>query len=366
MTINIGYDARMIENSGIGIRIQHILKYWPIPSSFASLTIFGNPNTIKKYETPSHAKVVSYTAPIYSLQEMIGHPDMKKMDLIDVPHFNVPLPYLRKSIVTIHDLIPYHFKSAHSSIIKRIYLNLIFRLICWFAKKIITVSEFTKQDLVTSFGVKREKVTVIYNGIDDGAFKKQQKKDIDRFRKELQLPKEYLFTVGIGKAHKNFSFLLSSLAGIWSDKKLNLPLVIGGIGKEIPSELLEFQSRFPNKIFFLPHLPYAKLPFAYAGAKIFLYASLYEGFGFPILEAQASETPVLSSKATVMPEILESSAEFFDPTNVLDFQNRLLLLLNNTTQQKKLVQKGNKNHKRFLWTSAIQNLDTFYRKMIQG
>ncbi|MCU0823579.1 MAG: glycosyltransferase family 4 protein [Leptospira sp.] len=364
MPIKIGYDARMIENSGIGIRIQHILKYWPIPNSLASLTIFGDPDTIQKYEIPTHANIICYTAPIYSFKELKGHPEMKKMDILDIPHFNIPLPYLRKSIVTIHDLIPFHFKSAHGSLAKRIYLNIIFRLIRSFAKKIITVSEFTKQDLVSTFAVRKEKVTVIYNGIDDRSFRKQTAKDIDSFRRQFHLPKEYLFTVGIGKAHKNFPFLLSSLEEIWSDKKLKLPLVIGGIGKEIPFELLEFQKRFPNKIFFLSHVPYSKLPLAYAGAKIFLYASLYEGFGFPILEAQATETPVLSSNVSVMTEILEGTAEYFDPRNKADFQERLLNLLNNPKLQRNLVQRGKLNRKRFLWASAIQKLDSFYRETI--
>ncbi|WP_226992831.1 glycosyltransferase family 4 protein [Leptospira biflexa] len=354
MQKKIGYDARMIENSGIGIRIQHILKFWPIPSKEAELFIFGDPNRLNKYDLPKHAKIIPYFTPIYSPKEFFGHPQMAEMDILDIPHFNVPLRYLRKCIVTIHDLIPYHFKEAHGSILKRLYLQIVLRSIKWFARHIIAVSQYTKDDLIKCFGYRRETITVVFNGIDLNNFTKRPQPKVNAFLKEFQLPKEYLFTVGIGKAHKNFPFLLSNLESLWKKQSLKLPLVIGGISKEIPEELLTFQKQNPHRIYFLEHLPYDLLPLAYQGAHLFLYPSLFEGFGFPVLEAQAMGTVVLSSNASVLPEVLLDSAEYFDPNDDESFQLNLLALLSDGKRQKAFQTKGIQNSHRFLWKNVLK------------
>lgn len=365
MRIKIGYDARMIENSGIGIRIQHILKFWPIPAKFADLYIFGDPFVLKKYDLPKHAEIIEYKTNIYSPKEFLGHSRMAEMDLLDIPHFNIPFPYIRKCIVTIHDLIPYHFKAAHSSLVKRVYMQIVFRWIKWFARKIITVSEYTKEDLVKSFGYPREKISVVYNGIDLQNFSKKPTAKVSQFIKKHKLPQSYLFTVGIGKTHKNFPFLLSNLEKLWNQQKLSLPLVVGGLKEEIPEDFLVIQRKHPNKIYFLTHLPYTELPLAYQAAKVFLYPSLFEGFGFPVLEAQSVGTPVFSSNASVLPEVLGNGYEAFDPKDSDSFQNKLLILLKDSKRLSQLKVLGEKNAKRFLWTSAIDSLKQVYNTILE-
>ncbi|MCW7491524.1 glycosyltransferase family 4 protein [Leptospira sp. 2 VSF19] len=365
MRLKIGYDARMIENSGIGIRIQHILKFWPISRESADLFIFGDPKVLKKYNLPNHAEIIEYKSSIYSPKEFLGHRRMGEMDLLDIPHFNIPFPYICKCIVTIHDLIPYHFKAAHSSLIKRVYLQVVFRWIKWFARKIITVSEYTKQDLVRSFGYRNENISVVYNGIDLQNFSKQPLAKVTQFLKKHKLPKSYLFTVGIGKSHKNFPFLLTNLETLWEKKKLSLPLVVGGLKGEIPEEFLEIQKRYPDRIYFLSHLPYAELPLAYQGAKVFLYPSLMEGFGFPVLEAQSVGTPVFSSNASVLPEILGNAYESFDPKDSDSFQTKLLSLLKDSKRLNTLKSFGEKNAAKFQWKAAIQTLKHVYEPLLK-
>ncbi|EOQ89581.1 glycosyltransferase, group 1 family protein [Leptospira yanagawae serovar Saopaulo str. Sao Paulo = ATCC 700523] len=365
MQKKIGYDARMIENSGIGIRIQHILKFWSLNSKEAKLYIFGDPSRLKKYDLPKHAEIIPYLTKIYSPKEFFGHPKMAEMDVLDIPHFNVPLRYLRKCIVTIHDLIPYHFKETHASIAKRIYLQIVLRSIKWFAKSIIAVSKYTKDDLIKSFGYRSETITVVYNGIDLHNFAKHPTAKVNSFLKTYHLPKQYLFTVGIGKTHKNFPFLLSNLEVLWKQGTLKLPLVIGGISKEIPNELLDFQKENPNRIFFLEHLPYDLLPLAYQGATLFVYPSLFEGFGFPVLEAQTVGTVVLSSDASVLPEVLRDSAIFFDPKNNQSFQTKLTSLLSNQKLQKETQKKGLLNANRFLWKNVLKPYYQLYQPILK-
>lgn len=114
--------------------------------------------------------MIRYRSPIYSFSEFLGHPLMGKMDLLDIPHFNAPLRYLKKSIVTIHDIIPFRMREFHSGFLKRIYMQVIFRLLRRFSKKIVSVSRYTAKDLESVFGFSKEEITVIHNGIDQSVF----------------------------------------------------------------------------------------------------------------------------------------------------------------------------------------------------
>lgn len=364
MRRKIGYDARMIEHSGIGVRIQHILKLWPLSESEAELFVFGDPILLKKHRLPSHAQIIEYHAGIYSLKELVGHPKMKEMDFLDIPHFNVPIFKLSKSIVTIHDLIPFHFKQAHRSLFKRLYLHTILRLIAWFAYKVICVSNFTKNDFTQYFYHRSDEISVIYNGIDPDVFSPKGQENLADFRSKHFLPKEFLLTIGIGKKHKNFGFLIKNLSYLWKQKSLKLPLVIGGLGKEIPREIQDFKDQFPEQIILLKHLPYEALPQVYRSAKLFLFPSLFEGFGFPVLEAQASGTPVLSSDATVLPEILKESAALFDARDDSDFQKKLIQLLADRNAMSHYEKAGLANAKSFHWQDQLQNLRNFYLKIL--
>ncbi len=360
MRRKIGYDARMIAHSGIGVRIQHILKYWPLSESEAELYVFGNPELLKKHNLPIHAKIVPYFAKIYSLKEILGHPQMAEMDFLDIPHFNIPIFYIRKCIVTIHDLIPFHFKPAHGSFIKRLYINFILRIISLLAYKIVAVSKYTRDDFESHFANRNQKLEIIYNGIDPGTFFPHPTTDIERFRSDYQLPAEFLLAVGIGKKHKNFDFLVKNLSSLWEKKTIKLPLVIGGLGKDVPQELLDWKNRFPNQLYFLEHLSYQELPKVYQSAQLFLFASLFEGFGFPVLESQAVGTPVLSSQATVLPEILGNTALLFDPHEDNAFQEKLLQILQNPELRADFRKKGLQNVKRFHWEIQIARLRNFY------
>ncbi len=361
MRPKIGYDARMIEHSGIGVRIQHILKLWPIPETEAELFVFGDKTLLSRHELPKHAIIIDYSAKIYSIREWLGHSKMREMDYLDIPHFNIPIFFVRKCIVTIHDLILYHFRSVHSSFIKRIYLNFVLRWIAFFAYRILTVSEYTKRDFHIHFKRELAKIEVIYNGIEPKIFYKRNSMEVENFRREQALPNEYLLSIGIGKKHKNFDFLIENLVSLWKNNLLDTPIVLGGMSKDIPLDLLEIKKQYPDRLFFLPHLPYAELPLLYQSAKLFIFPSLMEGFGFPVIEAQSVGTPVFSSNASVLPEILEDSASFFDPRNGKDFQEKLISLLANPKQLLQISEAGLANFSRFRWEDQIRNLAVFYK-----
>jgi glycosyltransferase involved in cell wall biosynthesis len=355
MKIKLGMDIRMIRHSGIGVRIQNILKHWQDHPDI-ELYLFGNPDHLKDNDLvfPSYQEFIPYLAGIYSISEMKGHPRMKEMDFLDIPHFNTPLLYLKKCIVTVHDLIPWVMREFHSSLAKRIYLRLVLGILFQRAKSIITVSEFTKQDILKEFPNTPLPITVIYNGIDHNLYQRQPDERVVEFRNKYNLPTKYLLTVGIGKGHKNQEFLLGALSQEWSKNPKLPPLVLAGSGGKIPDYLQEIYSKWKEKIHILPRIPDKEMPLMYQSAQILVYPSLYEGFGFPVLEASAMGTLVLSSNASVLPEVLGESGIFFDPRSVDDFHEKLVLALNfskaqNNDFRKKAMQQSNK----FQWNETV-------------
>jgi glycosyltransferase involved in cell wall biosynthesis len=352
----VGIDARMIKHSGIGVRLYHILSHLSKLENLPEIYLFGDPSLLTEFKSLSKFQIVPYHAEIYSIQELLGHPDMKSMDLLDIPHFNFPIKYINKCIVTIHDLTPYVMRDFFPSRIKRIYLQIIFRLLR-FTKKIITVSEYTANDLEKYFGYSHLNSIVIYNAVDHTIFQTKTISEISNFKRKYNLPENYFLCVGIGKGHKNFNFIIQSLHDKILDNEIQTPIVIAGTGGILPDYLSNLISGIEKFIICLPKIDYSELPLLYAGAKCLLYPSLYEGFGLPLLEAQASNCPVISSNVSVMPEILKDSALYFDPKKSSELIDSILKL---ESKSMELIGKGRKNVERFNWNdSALKLLEVY-------
>lgn len=360
MQRKIGIDCRMIGHSGIGIRIDSLVSALLENNKIYEIYLFGDPKRLQKFS--GRATIIEHKAKIYGIRELLGHYKMSEMDILDIPHFNIPLLFIRKCIVTIHDVIPFKMKQYHNSLAKQIYLKGMLWFISKFAKKVIAVSELTKKDLVDCFSFSREKIQVIYNGVDTKLFQPQAKRNILSFRKKFSLPEKYFLTIGIGKEHKNVKFLIHALNEIWRNKKNSPPLVIAGAGGKPPEYLREELDNPENKIVIFPQIEGKELPLLYSGAYLFIYPSLYEGFGFPVVEAQATGCPVISSNASVLPEILRDSTYYFDPTDRENFLEAFRQVTKSDASRKKYVKKGLSNVKRFSWEKAAAAVFSAYSK----
>lgn len=364
MNKKIGIDARMIEHSGIGVRILNLLQHLAKEKRDGlDIYLFGNKEILGKYGLDSKFPIIEYNTKVYSIREFWGHSKMAEMDLIDIPHFNVPLRYLKKCVVTIHDIIPYKMKEFFPSKAKQIYLRLIFFLIKKFSRRVISVSECTKSDLVEVFNFSPDKIQTVYNGLNHELFKPHSKKEASDFRIKYNLEKEYLLTVGIGKGHKNLDFIIKVLSPLWLEVNLDLPLVIAGASGKIPEHLIDIIQPVEKFIIPFQKIPYEELPLLYQNAKMLIFPSLYEGFGFPLLEAQGVGCPVLSSNASVMPEVLQGSAYYFDPKDGKKFQEEFRLFMLNPSLLKTKVPLGFENVKRFSWKKAADETLGLYREL---
>ncbi|EQA44593.1 glycosyltransferase, group 1 family protein [Leptospira broomii serovar Hurstbridge str. 5399] len=366
--LKIGYDARMISHSGIGMRIQGILsELAPIAKKKRiQITLLGSADRLRSAGISSDLLesygFLPYDAEIYSIREWWGISEMADFDLLDIPHFNAPLRFLEKCIVTVHDIIPFKMKQFHPSIIKQLYLRLVFSLLRESAQSIITVSDFTAKDLTEVFGFSSDSMKTVYNGIDPKLFYPKSANEIRSFRKRYGLEPGYFLSVGIGKEHKNLAFVLQVLKGLWSLGKLDTQWVIAGANGQLPEYLRKDAAGWEEKIVVLPHLPLEELGTLYSASGLLIFPSLYEGFGFPPVEAQASGCPVFSSNASAMPEILGSSAFYFSPTDRDGFETGLLELVKNPKLAVSKKLSGKKNAEKYNWKSAAgQTVDEYLR-----
>ena len=361
--IKLVFDARMIENSGIGVYIQNLLHHMSKIDSL-KLRVLGNAKKILKHIPELNKEIVPFDIPIYSIKEQYKYPNIYKDEILHVPHYNAPLQYLKQSLVTIHDLIHLHskeFTKPHY----RLYAYFMFKSIAKNAEKITCVSKSTKIDFLNFFPDAREKVEVIHNGFDEKKFY-NHKKNLKRIFTSKYLPSSsYFLHIGINKKHKNIDFIIRALAPAWRSGHLEIPLILVGCDNKLPSYIdKEIQRQKINSyVHSIGKVSSEKLALLYNCAQIFLFPSLIEGFGFPILEAMASETPVLCSHIPSLVEVGGDAIITFNPKDEKDFFKKLKYLLQDENLRKTMIRKGKKQIKKFSWEKHIQKLIHLYENI---
>lgn len=302
----------------------------------------------------------------------------EKLDLIHFPHFNVPIFCFCPFILTIHDLILTKFPSKRASTLntfKYWFKHLMYRLVIksalYRAKKIITVSNFTKEDIIKQFKIKKEKITVIYEGVAnlekdrDSLF--VAKLDKEETLMNFNVVGSYLLYVGNAYPHKNLDFLLQLFLQIqkkYSDFRLVLVGKEDYFYRQIKKEAIRLnlwqENNKNSSVVFTDYVPDSQLKILYNEAFLYVFPSLYEGFGLPPLEAMANNCPVFSSNQASLPEVLGDSALYFDPKNKDSFLNQFEKIVNDNELREKYVKLGKEKVKKFnWWECARETLDVY-------
>jgi glycosyltransferase involved in cell wall biosynthesis len=275
-------------------------------------------------------------------------------DALFVPAHVLPPIHPRNSIVTVHDLGYKYFPDAHKTL-ARAYLNLSTRWNVRAARVVIADSNATRDDLVKFYNTPAEKIRVVYPGFNADVFKPVRNADeIARVRQTYVLPEKYLISVGTLHPRKNYARLVEASAQLPAEYSL---VIVGKAGWMSESILARAQElHLDARVRFLDYAPTQDLPALYAGAQCAVFPSLYEGFGFPVLEAQACETPLVCAHSSSLPEVAGAGAEFFDPLNVRDMTRALQWVLDNDARRAELIARGRENVKRFAWARAANEI----------
>jgi glycosyltransferase involved in cell wall biosynthesis len=396
--MRIGIDARFYGPVGKGLGrytqevVDNIIKITSADlsekeSASFDFVIFLSPENFDEFICDrSNVKKVCLAIRWYSWQEQLIMPfyiGREKLDLIHFPHFNVPLFTPVKFIVTIHDLILTRFQTLRATTLSPfIYRlkNLAYRLVIWGAvkraRKIITVSEFTKQDLIAKFKVAADKIVVTYEGVANLAKGRDSlfvaKLDNQETLKQYHITNNFLLYVGNAYPHKNLEILLRAFSHLII-KKPDLRLVL--VGKEdyfydqvrnIARTLNLWQKENVNSpVIFPGYVSDAQLEILYSEAGAYIFPSLYEGFGLPPLEAMAKACPVLSSNRTSLPEILGEAALYFDPENETEMIEKIWRILNEQDLRQALITKGLEQVKKYSWWQCAAETLQVYRQALR-
>jgi len=287
----------------------------------------------------------------------------EKPDVFHAPHYVLPVAVRSRSVVTIHDCIHLMFPQYLPNRAAYAYA----RGAMWSAARksdrILTVSEASKRDILHFFNVSPDKIVVVYNGIDERFSIQPSIEEIARVRERFQLDHGFVLYAGTIKPHKNLVRLIEAFAALRKGEFEELKLLI--IGDEIsklPALRRAVHSHKLHKhVRFLGFLPDETLAALYRLAAVFVFPSLYEGFGLPPLEAMASGTPVVTSNVSSLPEVAGDAAILVDPYDVSSIVDGVRRVLTDPVLADELRQKGLARARDFSWERSVARTHDIYR-----
>ncbi len=275
-----------------------------------------------------------------------------------------PFACPRGSVVTVHDLSFVLFPNTFNNL-NRIYLTLFTKSSVSRANKVIAVSENTKQDLIRLFGVPGEKIDVVCHGTEDIFRPVENSAELEALRRERGVPEKYVLFIGTLEPRKNVHTLIKAFAQV---KKAGLPhkLVVGGAKGWLWSEIFAAveQLHLEGEVIFPGYISLDEEPLWYNGADLFVYPSLYEGFGFPPLEAMSCGTPVITSNCSSLPEVVGDAGLLVDPTSSEHLAEAMLTVLTDPALAEEMRAKGLVRAKSFSWAEAARRTVSVYRSCL--
>jgi glycosyltransferase involved in cell wall biosynthesis len=294
--------------------------------------------------------------------EQAVSPALFERDGIDVVHAPVnvaPLLSRRPSVVTVHDLAFRLFPEQYPGAKQR-YLDLLTRRSVERATQVIAVSENTRADLLRSYHVHPERVHVVPNGIDASLHPICDEAQLERFRAKHDLPAQFILFLGTLQPRKNLIALLR--AWVRLDPVTRLPLVVvGAQGWKYEPIFDEARALgIANDVLFKGYAEGRDLSFWYSAATIFVYPSLYEGFGLPVLEAMACGAPVISSNSSSLPEVSGDAALLVDPKDVDALAQAVDRLSHDSSLRSQLSSRGIERSKLFSWARTARETAVVY------
>jgi len=265
----------------------------------------------------------------------------------------VPLP----SVVTIpdvqHEAYPQFFPEAELRL-RRTY----FPATCSMSSAILTLSEFSKKDIVDRYGVAPDRVHVVYTGVSPRFFTP----DLGdaAVRAKYNLPERYLYYPANAWPHKNHSLLLIALRVLAATGRQVPPLVLSGAPLETASDLVRFADHLGVQVRHLGYLPYLDIPAIYRGARLLVFPSLFEGFGMPVIEAMAAGVPVAAASVTSLPEVIGDAGILFNPRKPDEIADAIDRLWNDEKLRTEMIRRGREQACRFSWAEcARRTLEAF-------
>lgn len=380
MKISLELQPCLKNKSGIGIYTYEIAKRL---QEFDDIEIqgdifnFNNRNDISKdIEGLNFDKNICSLFPYGVYRRLWNYVPIKYKwlfnDNSDIYHFFnfiVPPRITGKVITTIHDMTyELYPETMDKRNLKRIKDDIQYSVNR--SEKIITVSESSKRDIIKFLNVPESKVEVVYNGVDynrySTSYDENQK---NKVRKKYNIPNDYILYMGTLEPRKNIESIIKAFSLFKKENIINskdIKLVIAGKKGWMFESIFNLvtELKLEENIIFTDYIDEADKPIIYNMAKLFIFPSIYEGFGIPILEAMASSVPVITSNVSSMPEIAGEAAVLVEPMNIVSISNNINKILSDKEYSSKLVRKGHIQAKKFSWDLSAKKMYDIYKNIL--
>ena len=283
-----------------------------------------------------------------------------KSDIYHFFNFTIPKNIKGKVINTIYDTV---FISAPETMGDRKELEE-YKYGAQKSDLIITISESAKNDIIKNLDVKEDKIEIVYPGIDLENYSRiYEKEELERIRKKYNLPSEYILYLGTIEPRKNIERIIKAFIKYKKERKDNLKLILSGKKGWKYENIMELVKLRPEDITFTEYVDEEDKIALYKMAELFVFPSLYEGFGMPVLEAMAAGVPVVTSNVSSLPEVAGDAAILVDPLNEDEIFEAYKKILSDKKLQREMIQKGLEQAKKFEWKESVKVLEQIYEKM---
>ena len=369
--MRIAIDARKLHDYGIGTYVRNLLRELArqdddaeyvllcTAADAAALTALG----------PRFRPVIERSGN-YSVREQFGVPltlSKAKVDLFHAPHYVVPPLTTRPFVVTIHDCIHLRFPQYLPNRAALYYARSMMTMAARRAQRVLTVSQASKDDILHYLKVPPSKVEVIYNALDERLAIAPTPDGVDRVRQRFLLTAPFELYAGNIKPHKNVDRLIEAFSLLKKRGFEEVKLLI--IGDEISKypNLRRLVHRFQlhQQVRFLGFVPDDTLAVLYRLAAVFVFPSLYEGFGLPTLEAMAAGAPVITSYVSSLPEVVGDAALLIDPLDAGAIADAMARVLSDPELSADLTRRGRKRVKAFSWERSVARIREVYGELVR-
>jgi glycosyltransferase involved in cell wall biosynthesis len=359
--LNVIIDTRMVDEyiHGIARYTYEIIKGMSLSNKIHMILLVNNLELSKEiFGQFNNIEFIKMKSKFLALSEQFELPyiinEYKEKAIFHSPSF-VSSPFIKtKMIMTIHDLNHLRFPQYYSPFHKY-YYKYIVKPSALKCEKILTVSEFSKNEIVDWLKCDKDKVVVTYNGVDNKFKVVEDKNVLLRVKEKYKLPDKFVLYIGNLKSHKNVKTLIKTMSLVNGDIKL----VINGKVNESLNEIINLYN-LQDKINFIGYVDDEDLPALYNLAKVFVFPSLYEGFGLPPLEAMACGCPVIVSNTSSLPEVVGDVGYKFEPNDYIKLSELINKSLNEEIDKKKLIERV----KLFNWERTCdETLSEYYKEI---
>ena len=370
MCVKIAIDARgaiLHRGTGLGTYAYQLIRHLTMAGQEMRLFWPGEEYSGLDILEESEFKLIEHYREFYWQEVFIPEALVKEnISLYHVPQNGIGLPKAKvsKYVVTIHDLIPYVYPETTGKGYLKKFLGEMPYIIDN-SDQIITVSEWSKNDIIRFFNVPEERITVIYEAAEPHFMPLDKSKAKAFLAKKYGITKPFLLYLGGYSPRKNVAGLINAFAKIAAEDPEIVLCLPGKRDKEQEnSEILVEALNLEDRIKFIGFVPNEDLPLLYSAAEIFIYPSFYEGFGLPPLEAMACGTAVLCSDTSCLPEISGKDGVYFSPYNTIEMAEKIWKVLKNEDLRLKLAKQGLKHSQKFSWEKAARETIAVYNKVL--